>query len=126
MYSLPLCPSMIEKYPLSWFVYSLGSLYALASSQSAAAAGEEGINHRDTEVQRRQEDRIEDDRSRQVPSLPATTCPLCVSVSLWFIMLSPLDDFRNRPAGVRPVGRLVGDVQVGRFDPLAAGVAARH
>ena len=55
MYSLPLCPSMIEKYPLSWFVYSLGSLYALASSQSAAAAGEKGINHRDTEAQRRHE-----------------------------------------------------------------------
>jgi hypothetical protein len=53
-----LCPSIIEKYPLSWFVYSLGSLYALASSQSAAAAGEEGINHRGTEAQRKQENGV--------------------------------------------------------------------
>src|SRR5215213_258779 len=27
---------MIEKYPLSWFVYSLGNLYAFAQTQSAA------------------------------------------------------------------------------------------
>ena len=62
---------MIEKYPLSWFVYSLGSLYALASSQSAAAAGEAGLT---TEAQRHREDETD-------LSLLRFSVPLCPVVS---------------------------------------------
>src|SRR5262249_18227578 len=98
---------MIEKYPLSWLVNSLGSLYALAISQSARA----------TSPPRKQRAQIEGSAWVRIACLPASAS---------FVTSLSLDRLRDWPGGVGPVGGLVLDVQVGGLDPLSARVAAGH